>query len=149
MHPLHPSHTALPPCTPFTPTLPHLLPCHAVLASPSTVTAPPRPPPQVVLKKAMAHDGLSRGLHEACRAIEKVGSGLAIVRALQWWMAVVPPTSLQPSAPYKYLIYLRYCIPYYWQRVNTVMLVPGSPPPLCPLEASPPPPPLPHLCIKP
>jgi hypothetical protein len=27
---------------------------------------------QLVLRKALAHDGLSRGLHEATRAIEKV-----------------------------------------------------------------------------
>ncbi len=33
---------------------------------------------QMVLKKALAHDGLSRGLHEAARAIEK---GQAQVRA--------------------------------------------------------------------
>ncbi|MEW5301140.1 MAG: hypothetical protein WDW36_004019 [Sanguina aurantia] len=34
---------------------------------------------QMVLKKALAHDGLSRGLHEACRAIEKGQAQLAIL----------------------------------------------------------------------
>jgi small subunit ribosomal protein S12e len=34
---------------------------------------------QVVLKKALAHDGLSRGLHEAARAIEKGEAQLCIL----------------------------------------------------------------------
>lgn len=34
---------------------------------------------QVVLKKALAHDGLSRGLHEACRAIERGQAQLCIL----------------------------------------------------------------------
>ncbi|EFJ41382.1 component of cytosolic 80S ribosome and 40S small subunit [Volvox carteri f. nagariensis] len=34
---------------------------------------------QMVLKKALAHDGLSRGLHEACRAIEKGQAQLCIL----------------------------------------------------------------------
>lgn len=34
---------------------------------------------QVVLKKALAHDGLSRGLHESCRAIEKGQAQLCIL----------------------------------------------------------------------
>lgn len=29
---------------------------------------------QLVLKKSLAHDGLSRGLHEAARAIERVSA---------------------------------------------------------------------------
>jgi small subunit ribosomal protein S12e len=32
-----------------------------------------------VLKKALSHDGLSRGLHEACRAIEKGQAQLCIL----------------------------------------------------------------------
>eukprot|EP01025_Chloroclados_australasicus_P051575 TRINITY_DN600_c0_g2_i1.p1 TRINITY_DN600_c0_g2~~TRINITY_DN600_c0_g2_i1.p1 ORF type:complete len:167 (+),score=14.89 TRINITY_DN600_c0_g2_i1:143-643(+) len=35
---------------------------------------------RLVLKKALAHDGLARGLHEACRAIEK-GQGQLCVLA--------------------------------------------------------------------
>ena len=34
---------------------------------------------QLVLKKALAHDGLSRGLHEAARAIEKGEAQLCIL----------------------------------------------------------------------
>jgi small subunit ribosomal protein S12e len=34
---------------------------------------------RVVLKKALAHDGLSRGLHEACRSIEKGQAQLCIL----------------------------------------------------------------------
>ena len=34
---------------------------------------------QVVMKKALAHDGLSRGLHEACRAIERGQAQLCIL----------------------------------------------------------------------
>ncbi len=34
---------------------------------------------QVVLKKALSHDGLSRGLHEAARAIEKGQAQLCIL----------------------------------------------------------------------
>ncbi|GFR41810.1 hypothetical protein Agub_g2580 [Astrephomene gubernaculifera] len=34
---------------------------------------------QMVLKKALAHDGLCRGLHEACRAIEKGQAQLCIL----------------------------------------------------------------------
>ncbi|PSC68919.1 40S ribosomal S12-like [Micractinium conductrix] len=34
---------------------------------------------QVVMKKALAHDGLSRGLHEAARAIERGQAQLAIL----------------------------------------------------------------------
>jgi len=34
---------------------------------------------QNVLKKALAHDGLSRGLHEACRAIEKGEAQLCVL----------------------------------------------------------------------
>mmetsp|Transcript_38598 Transcript_38598/g.85913 ORF Transcript_38598/g.85913 Transcript_38598/m.85913 type:complete len:142 (-) Transcript_38598:92-517(-) len=34
---------------------------------------------QMVLKKALAHDGLSRGLHEAARAIEKGEAQLCIL----------------------------------------------------------------------
>ena len=34
---------------------------------------------QVVMKKALAHDGLSRGLHEACRAIERGEAQLCIL----------------------------------------------------------------------
>ncbi|KXZ45456.1 hypothetical protein GPECTOR_54g197 [Gonium pectorale] len=34
---------------------------------------------KMVLKKALAHDGLCRGLHEACRAIEKGQAQLCIL----------------------------------------------------------------------
>ncbi|KAG7674229.1 hypothetical protein Ndes2526B_g03968 [Nannochloris sp. 'desiccata'] len=34
---------------------------------------------QVVMKKALAHDGLSRGLHEACRSIERGQAQLCIL----------------------------------------------------------------------
>lgn len=34
---------------------------------------------QQVLKKALTHDGLSRGLHEACRAIEKGQAQLCVL----------------------------------------------------------------------
>ncbi|HBD5633555.1 TPA: ribosomal L7Ae/L30e/S12e/Gadd45 family protein, partial [Escherichia coli] len=34
---------------------------------------------QVVLKKALAHDGLARGLHEAARAIEKGEAQLCVL----------------------------------------------------------------------
>eukprot|EP00877_Chromochloris_zofingiensis_P005384 jgi/Chrzof1/14847/Cz09g18090.t1 len=34
---------------------------------------------QLVLKKSLAHDGLSRGLHEACRCIEKGEAQLCIL----------------------------------------------------------------------
>ena len=34
---------------------------------------------QMVLKKALAHDGLSRGLHEAARAIEKGQAQLCVL----------------------------------------------------------------------
>ena len=38
-----------------------------------------QPTPQVVLKKALAHDGLARGLHESARAIERGQAQLAIL----------------------------------------------------------------------
>ncbi|KAK9828837.1 hypothetical protein WJX72_002323 [[Myrmecia] bisecta] len=57
--------------------------------SPKAAAAPAAPAPgepmdvntavQVVLKKALAHDGLSRGLHEATRAIEKGQAQLCIL----------------------------------------------------------------------
>ena len=34
---------------------------------------------QLVLKKALAHDGLARGLHEACRSIERSEAQLCIL----------------------------------------------------------------------
>jgi small subunit ribosomal protein S12e len=34
---------------------------------------------KLVMKKALAHDGLARGLHEACRAIEKDQAQLCVL----------------------------------------------------------------------
>ena len=53
-------------------------------AAPAAAPAPGEPMDintavQLVLKKALAHDGLSRGLHEAARAIEKGEAQLCIL----------------------------------------------------------------------
>ena len=55
-----------------------------VVAEAPVVAAPAEPMDinqgiQMVLKKALAHDGLSRGLHEAARAIEKGQAQLCIL----------------------------------------------------------------------
>jgi small subunit ribosomal protein S12e len=57
-----------------------------VAEAPAAVEAPAPSEPmdinsalQIVLKKALAHDGLSRGLHEAARAIEKGQAQLCVL----------------------------------------------------------------------